>query len=1046
VIPRRIKLKGFLCYKEEQQIEFDGNTTLWMLSGLNGTGKSAIFDAVTFALFAYHRGGATGAAELINKDSDTLLVEFDFLLDGQTYKAKRTIKRRANNTTAGTQQIFRLDAAGKWAAVEGTENKRDGFDPWVRDHIGLTYDTFTSSVLLLQGKAEKLLDSSPEGRRTVLASVVDLERYEKLHKAADDQRKALEAELKSLQNHLEALPVVEPLQLVEVRGRIEQAEAAREESRREVERLQGLEFQARAWQDLQARLAQAGERLGRANRLLCDAAAIEKDVRRLEELREVLPRLEAIVTQTSTITTAGDKIKLLTTSRQKFTEQCARLEAELKQKRDARQTLQAVIASDEVRQQKLVEEFRLCTARLEKLKEYERHETEQARLQAELARFPADPATEVLQARESLDALTMLHQTVPLLARFQQRRAELRQGLEREQAAQQTLQQVRARGESCARAVDELKPRAEEAGRVLQQANDQATEARTLLQHARDSVNDLNVLDGASKVCRACGQPITPGHIKEERRRRQNAANEAEGRHKVAQAKLQTARQAEQELREQLEQASKELQTAREEYRDALAESKQGRAEVERLRVECAQVYGEVPSYYRVRIGSGPGLDWPATEYPSDKELNALRSKAAGLATARKLLQKAEETQQEFYRLKTLEVSTQQTLARLRGELPPDPQEVRRQHTELETSQKALQKDLDARRGELKQLEREAERLTLERDGTRKQVDQAGSKIKEHELEQQNARQEVARIQKLLPPAWLPLSEKVGLREVGEWSKERDDLVHNQTDKRGQELKEARLNLDVLDQEKRKLEAESERFPAEARVEPALVAAQLLQARQADQQCDRQLIDARGELAQLENHLRQREKLEQQYLEKDHERNVQRLLAELLGKDRLQLYLVRQAERQVVEYANAVLDRLSGGQLYLRLSGEAEGDGTNARALELEAYNRGTGDKPINVGFLSGSQKFRVAVSLALGIGQYASRQHRPIESVIIDEGFGCLDRQGRQVMIQELQNLRGQMRCILLVSHQEEFADAFSDGYHFELANGATQVKRIQK
>ena len=96
--------------------------------------------------------------------------------------------------------------------------------------------------------------------------------------------------------------------------------------------------------------------------------------------------------------------------------------------------------------------------------------------------------------------------------------------------------------------------------------------------------------------------------------------------------------------------------------------------------------------------------------------------------------------------------------------------------------------------------------------------------------------------------------------------------------------------------------------------------------------------------------------------------------------------------------------------------------------------------------FLSGSQKFRVAVSLALGIGQYASRQHRPIESVIIDEGFGCLDRHGRQVMIQELQNLRGQLRCILLVSHQEEFAEAFSDGYHFTLEDGATRVTRFRR
>ena len=67
---------------------------------------------------------------------------------------------------------------------------------------------------------------------------------------------------------------------------------------------------------------------------------------------------------------------------------------------------------------------------------------------------------------------------------------------------------------------------------------------------------------------------------------------------------------------------------------------------------------------------------------------------------------------------------------------------------------------------------------------------------------------------------------------------------------------------------------------------------------------------------------------------------MQETLAELLGRDRLQLYLVRQAERQVVEHANAVLDRLSGGQLYLRLSGEADGEGAAGKALELEAYNR----------------------------------------------------------------------------------------------------------
>jgi DNA repair exonuclease SbcCD ATPase subunit len=225
-----------------------------------------------------------------------------------------------------------------------------------------------------------------------------------------------------------------------------------------------------------------------------------------------------------------------------------------------------------------------------------------------------------------------------------------------------------------------------------------------------------------------------------------------------------------------------------------------------------------------------------------------------------------------------------------------------------------------------------------------------------------------------------------------------------------------------------------------------LIQASLQQARKIHHERSEALVQARLHRDRLLSYEQERQKIGQDLLQADKELAHCKLLADLLGRDRLQLYLVRQAEKQVVDHANAVLDRLSGGQLFLRLCGEAGGEGNSAKALELEAYNRVTGEKAINVAFLSGSQKFRVAVSLALGIGQYASRQHRPIESVIIDEGFGCLDREGRQSMIQELQNLRGHLRCILLVSHQEEFADAFADGYRFELQDGATRVSRFQR
>ena len=472
----------------------------------------------------------------------------------------------------------------------------------------------------------------------------------------------------------------------------------------------------------------------------------------------------------------------------------------------------------------------------------------------------------------------------------------------------------------------------------------------------------------------------------------------------------------------------------------------QAQADAARLQEECGQIYGELPGAHRTRVGPSLPADWLATLYPSGADLSALRTEAAGLSASRQLLQQAEQVRDAWHKLTAQEASKLQEIARLQQELPADRDAVRREHGRLEAEEKSFEKSLTAKRLELRELEAEGERLTKERDQMQAATGKCDADLKQQELVRQHAQQTLTRTRASLPQTWQAAAEKVGVSEIFDWSGERDRLEKAHTDDRGRELHQARLNRDVLRQNKDDLDAQAAAFPVEARQEPAGLAEALKTARSKDRSCDQELGQAQQERALLETYRKQREEIEEETLKAEGDLAVQRTLAELLGRDRLQLYLVRQAERQVVEHANAVLDRLSRGQLYLKLSGEAEGDGASAKALELEAYNRETGERPINVAFLSGSQKFRVAVSLALGIGQYASRQHRPIESVIIDEGFGCLDRHGRQVMIQELQNLRNQMRCILLVSHQEEFADAFSDGYHFELEGGATRVKRFQK
>src|SRR5262249_26702127 len=298
MIPQRVKLSGFLSYKDEQEIRFD-ESPLWMLSGTNGSGKSSIFDAVTFALFGHHRGGSQRATELINKESNTLAVEFDFTIDKQLYRIKRTVRRRTNSV-ASTQQVLKHtpnDIAGEvWDPVPDTQ-LRAKFDAWVKDKIGLDYETFTSSVLLLQGKSEKLLDSTPAGRAGVLARIVDLERYQKLHGKADDRRKELKGELEAIANQLSGIREVTDEELAAANLKIEDAEAARTQVQERIDTLVSLELQARRWDEAQKKLAGARGRLAAAESVLASAVAIEKEYARLKELRDVLPAVGVIVTE-----------------------------------------------------------------------------------------------------------------------------------------------------------------------------------------------------------------------------------------------------------------------------------------------------------------------------------------------------------------------------------------------------------------------------------------------------------------------------------------------------------------------------------------------------------------------------------------------------------------------------------------------------------------------------------------------------------------------------------------------------------------------------
>lgn len=252
-------------------------------------------------------------------------------------------------------------------------------------------------------------------------------------------------------------------------------------------------------------------------------------------------------------------------------------------------------------------------------------------------------------------------------------------------------------------------------------------------------------------------------------------------------------------------------------------------------------------------------------------------------------------------------------------------------------------------------------------------------------------------------------------------------------------LSEQRANKSKIEQ----IDKQLMKIPVDARVPIEKLNRQEREIHSRKQKADAGQKRAEGEKRELESVRKRRRELENELQEATTQAHLHKELARYLGRDYLQRYLLNQAETAIVANANRLLDHISGGILRVQLRKDdiSTLPKSGVKALDLVAYNKQTGNAPESVAFLSGSQKFRVAISLALGIGQYASNSSRRIESVIIDEGFGGLDKEGRSKMIDELQTLRSVLQRIILVSHQEEFTDAFPNRYTITLENGSSRV-----
>jgi exonuclease SbcC len=171
-----------------------------------------------------------------------------------------------------------------------------------------------------------------------------------------------------------------------------------------------------------------------------------------------------------------------------------------------------------------------------------------------------------------------------------------------------------------------------------------------------------------------------------------------------------------------------------------------------------------------------------------------------------------------------------------------------------------------------------------------------------------------------------------------------------------------------------------------------------------------------------------------------------KMLERGFGKDGVPALLIEQALPEVETRANEILDRLSDGQMSIRFrtqSGYKDKKREDLReTLDIQISD---GAGPRDYEMYSGGEAFRVNFAIRLALSQLlAARKGARLQTLVIDEGFGSQDVQGRQRLIEAINLVKNDFEKVLLITHLDELKDAFPARIEVEKTEQGSVVRVV--
>ncbi len=182
--PLNLKVSAFGPFAEEISIDFNkfGNNGIILISGDTGSGKTTIFDAITFALFSKTSGNLREVSMLRSdfaQEDVKTYVELKFIYRDEEYVVKK-IPEQMVRKKRGEGYTNRAAEAYLYKNGEIIADKKSLVDKKIEEILGINYEQYRQIAMISQGEFRELINADTQKRSEIFRKIFNTKIYENL--------------------------------------------------------------------------------------------------------------------------------------------------------------------------------------------------------------------------------------------------------------------------------------------------------------------------------------------------------------------------------------------------------------------------------------------------------------------------------------------------------------------------------------------------------------------------------------------------------------------------------------------------------------------------------------------------------------------------------------------------------------------------------------------------------------------------------------------------------------------------------------------------